>query len=124
MNGINATKRCKRLSRRMDNGKSFWGESFGSTKHLRRHCHHVNRQVIREQFIQMREDFTEFLSSDPDVASSYVGELPSTASGKSRRSPEEHHAICTKDRRSFYRRATHCGAVTVTAGRVFFQKAM
>jgi hypothetical protein len=125
MNGINAAKRCRSLSRRKENGRSVWLDANASS---RRYCHHVNRRVVREQLALMR-DFTEFLFDGGDLTpfsadDSFGKDFEQKSQKNDCLSAEEHRALCKKDRRSYYRRATHCGAVTVTAGKVFFQKAM
>lgn len=120
--GERAARRPERvLAKPMEAGKLFEDDP---SPFRRRLVHKANRRFIQEQLALMSVEFTEFLFGDGDFTPVWGNEESSTRSEKGRRSAEEHRALCKKDRRSYYRRATHCVAVTVTANGAFFQKAI
>lgn len=60
-NGIHAaiSSRPKELGRRCEDGGSMWDTIKGSTAHLRKLCHHVNRRVLREQLMKQVAEIAE-----------------------------------------------------------------
>ena len=119
--GERAARRPERVLRKPTGSRKV-DEAY-ATPYMRRLSHKLARRSIQAEFARMSVEFTEFLFGDGEFTPVW-GIEKSPKKEKTRRSAEEHRAFCKKDRRSFYRRATRCGAVTVTATGAFFQKAI
>lgn len=68
-NGIRAARREKELSRPLGDGKSPPKRHICMTSGvlMRRHAHHVERRVLRDQFMII--DFNDFLKPEPPAVS-------------------------------------------------------